>query len=76
MTYDVFYTDAPEVYDWAHTKTVHIVGERKGRPVRLVSVGSGLGQHQAERYASGGFMSCDSDLFEYFVSHGEITLND
>lgn len=70
-----YYTNAPDVYDWAQTKT--LIGnageEARGRYVRLVEIANGYSaDYQTARYGSGGYFSLTAEQFRRQVELGFI----
>lgn len=74
MAKHLFYTDAPEAYDWqAWTTTlVEYVGEdNKGKPFRLVEIADDYhAESQTARYGSGSHIALTPDQWEQWTASG------
>jgi len=68
----ITFTDAPEDYDGFGTKTLKVLGQRRGKTVRVVETPEEHAQWQRDRYASGLYFAFDRKMWDEYKFEGEL----
>lgn len=66
------FTDAPVAYDGFGTKTIRVLGKRRGKEVRIVETPEEHAQWQRDRYASGLYFAFDRRMWDEYKFSGEL----
>jgi hypothetical protein len=68
----ITFTDAPKAYDGFGTKTLRVLGKRRGKEVRIVETPEEHAQWQRDRYASGLYFAFDRRMWDEYKFAGEL----